>query len=396
MSNKIKCDKCGNEIELNSALTKDIQDKISRRYKEEYEVKFKEIQIQSEKEFEIKRKEIEERLRNELIVKVRQEYDSKIEAVKKESELKEKQNESYKQELEKYHKQLQENIEKISQYENEKRKLELDYQKKLIDAKHETEQKIKDQLKQEIDLKLLEKERQLLETQKQVQTLQQKLQQGSQQSQGEVLEEELSKILKNNFIYDEISDVPKGVRGADLIQYVKTNNGSDAGIILWELKNTKVWSKEWVSKLKQDKVSLKAHQAIIVTKTLPEDVKHFTIINGIYVSDLETFLPLALSIRAQLLELFSLSSSNKNMKTKAEQVYQYLASHEFKQRIEVWVEYFISRQQEIEKEKRYFMTKWQKEEKQIQNIVASTAGIYGDLKGLIGTSLPKITNLEID
>jgi hypothetical protein len=76
-------------------------------------------------------------------------------------------------------------------------------------------------------------------------------------------------------------------------------------------------------------------------------------------------------------------------------VYNYLISNEFKQRMEIWVEYFRERQEKINKERIYFNKKWQEEEKSIQKVMVNTAGIYGDLQGLMGSALPKVSYLEL-
>ena len=71
---------------------------------------------------------------------------------------------------------------------------------------------------------LLEKEKQLADALKVNEELKRKLQQGSQQTQGEVLELALENTLKTQFPHDEISAVGKGVRGADILQKVWDRN----------------------------------------------------------------------------------------------------------------------------------------------------------------------------
>ncbi len=49
----------------------------------------------------------------------------------------------------------------------------------------------------------------------------------------------------------------------------------------------------------------------------------------------------------------------------------------------------------IEKEKRYFNIKWARQEKEIRKVIDHTHGMYGDLQGVIGKSLPEIKLLEL-
>ena len=73
--------------------------------------------------------------------------------------------------------------------------------------------------------------------------LQRKSQQGSQQLQGEVLELAIEAGLGRSFPLDTIEEVKKGVRGGDVIQRVVTRTGQAAGVILWETKRAKDWTR---------------------------------------------------------------------------------------------------------------------------------------------------------
>ena len=50
-------------------------------------------------------------------------------------------------------------------------------------------------------------------------------------------------------------------------------------------------------------------------------------------------------------------------------------------------------QDELQEERRIAERRWAKRDKQIQRVIANTSGMYGDLQGLIGTSLQAIPAL---
>jgi len=50
---------------------------------------------------------------------------------------------------------------------------------------------------------------------------------------------------------------------------------------------------------------------------------------------------------------------------------------------------------DVEPEKRWFTTKWARQEKEIRKIIESTQGTYGDLQAVTGRSLPTIAALEL-
>ena len=74
-------------------------------------------------------------------------------------------------------------------------------------------------------MKEADKDKQLADLHKQIEELQRKAEVASQQAQGEVQEIELESILAQQFRFDKIEPVPKGVRGADIIQRVYDETG---------------------------------------------------------------------------------------------------------------------------------------------------------------------------
>jgi hypothetical protein len=47
-------------------------------------------------------------------------------------------------------------------------------------------------------------------------------------------------------------------------------------------------------------------------------------------------------------------------------------------------------------EKRSTMLKWKKQEEQIDKLDSNNINFYGDLKGIVGNSLPQIKGLDVD
>ena len=76
-------------------------------------------------------------------------------------------------------------------------------------------------------------------------------------------------------------------------------------------------------------------------------------------------------------------------------LYEYLTGNEFKHRVEGIVEAFGTLQDDIEREKRWFSSKWARQEKEIRKVIDHTHGMYGDLQGVTGRALPEIKSLEL-
>lgn len=308
---------------------------------------------------------------------------------------------------------LKEELEEKSKKLDESRKVELEIRKervKLEEEKKELELKTQrtideerakiaaESFKKAMDenrMKNLEHEKKESDLLKQIEELKQKAQQGSQQLQGEVLELELENILKKDFPYDELREVPKGVKGADLLQVVKNNSGRECGIIIWELKRTRSWTDGWIAKLKEDQRQVKAQIAVIISQVLPAGVKNFTQKDGVWIGNFDSILGLGLLLRSTIIELASIKSSVVNKHEKKEILWNYLTSVEFRQRLEAMYDYYQQVKNDLDREKEFFRRKWSKEEKSIDLLMENITGIHGDLQGIVGRSLPEIKNTEM-
>lgn len=78
-----------------------------------------------------------------------------------------------------------------------------------------------------------------------------------------------------------------------------------------------------------------------------------------------------------------------------ELIYQYLTGPRFRHRVEAIVEKFSEMQADLDKERKAMTRLWSKREAQIQGVIESTVGMYGDLQGIAGKALQEIDGLEL-
>jgi len=256
-----------------------------------------------------------------------------------------------------------------------------------------------DTLKTESDnyrFKMLEKDKQLDNMKKIIDELKLKSEQGSQQIQGEIFEENLEKILITKFPQDHILPVPKGIKGADILHKIYNEKGLYCGTIIWEVKNTKTWNNEWINKLKDDQLEIRADISVLMTKTLPKNINNFEYTNGIFITDYKSVIGLSTTLRNSIIQIEITKQSLEGKDDKKEVLYKYLSSQEFRQKVESIVETFSMMKNDLDTEKRVITKTWSKREKQIERIANNTTKIYGDIQGLIGTSLQQIKNLELE
>ena len=370
MNETIKCPNCDELFELSEAISYDIEKRIKKKH---------------EIEIEEKRKAFEEKAKKDAYESVTLELsDLREQLEEKTTNLKE----ARKQELELLKKQRE--------LQEKEENMELEVTRKLDEERQKILEKATGKFEEEHRLKDAEKDKKLNDMKKQIDELKRKSEQGSQQTQGEVLELDLENILKKSFTHDNIEPVPKGIKGADVLHKVHSPSGQFCGTIVWETKRTKAWSDKWIAKIKEDQRRVKGEIAVILTTVLPKDVRSFAHINGIWVTDYSSMVGLATAIRMGLIEVANTKQAAVGKKGKMEVVYNYLSGSDFKQKVEAIAEAYKDMKDDLEKEKNAYTKHWAKREKQLELISANTALMYGDIHGIIGKSLPEIKLLEIE
>jgi len=279
--------------------------------------------------------------------------------------------------------------------DEEKRELDLTIEKRVQASVGQIQIKARQEADEAAHLRVAEKDQTIESMTRTIEELKRKAEQGSQQSQGEVLELELEELLKSRFPTDSIEPVGKGELGADVIQQVNGQVGQPAGIILWETKRTKAWSDGWLAKLRDDQRRSGADVALIISHALPKHVEHFDLVDGVWVAHPRCALPVAVALRQGLIDVSSSRLVQQGQQTKVEQVYNYLTGAKFRQRVEAVVEKFNDMHDDLDKERKFMGRQWAKRETQIQAVIDSTVGMVGDLQAIAGKAMPEIPSLEL-
>jgi len=401
----ITCPQCGHEIPLTEA--------ISQRVREELEREFRARMAVQRKGLEKREKELlsrEESLR-EATRRMEEEVAKRLAREREELEkaAREKARSAYEIELKALQDELKEKGEKLNEMreaelqlrkeqrklQEERESLELENARRLDQERKALEEKLRRSLGEEFVLRQKDYEEKIRGLTEQINELKRRAEQGSQQAQGEVLERQVEEELAAAFPQDRIEPVSVGKRGADVVHAVCDASGRECGTILWEVKRTKAWSDAWLEKLREDQREAGADVAVIVSTALPRDVKGIGFKEGVWVSDHSSFTGLAVALRVNLAQLYSARKAAEGKDRKMELLYEYLSGPEFRQRVEAMVEAMRAMHQDLEREKTAMQRIWKKREKQMQRILASTAGMYGDMQGIIGASMPELAALDL-
>ncbi len=267
----ITCPKCGAEIPLTEAVSHNVREELAAQFDK---------QLHAEKQ----------KLKADAMLKAQQNVSLELADLRnqvQEQQARLNQAQSAELELRRKQRELQtahqnQELELARKLEAERLKIAAEARQQAIEAER---------------LKLNEKELIIQGLTEQITALKQRAEQGSTQLQGEVLELDLEARLAAQFPGDGVEPVAKGQRGADVLQRVRSNLGHDCGTILWETKRARNWSKDWLSKLKEDQRAAKADLAVLVSQVLPAEVIGFGWFDGVWVCDPANAMPLAVALR---------------------------------------------------------------------------------------------------
>lgn len=380
----IKCPSCGHQFEPSQALRHDLESELSKKFSAQL--------VESKKDLWAKAQEAAAKQAAEQGALEKK-------AITQELDEKRKQADAYQKDLLEAMKRERalEDREKLREVENAKKLAE---ERRTMAEESDKRQAsiLEEKLKQAQDedrKRLADKDQQMAILQKTIADLQRQAVQGSQQAQGDALENAFKDQLARAFPLDLIEDVATGENGADLLQTVRDGLGRSCGTIVWEMKNTKSWSEKWLGKLKDDRARAKADVAVLVTSALPKGVRHFGEVDGLWVTEPAYAQMVGALLRSGLLSVAETRVTNVGRESKMEALYVYLSSPQFKGRIESVMDAFTAMKNDIDAEKRAAVKHWALREKSLDRVLEGVGGMHGELKALMGSALPDVAALEL-
>jgi len=415
MPTNIKCPNCSNIFDVEDVLSADVEQKLKLQYDKQLQqsllqVKADKQKLEEEQKLFDEKKKKENELFNQKLSqeKLKMEVDLQLQLRKTigadyENEMRLlKQNNIENEERLRVSRQKEfEFLKKEQDLKHKEQELEILLQKKMLEERTLLTQQIRKEeadrgtLKEtEYQLRLKELEKQLDDQRKLADEMRRKAEQGSMQLQGEAQEILLEEILREHFPYDSITEVGKGVEGADCMQTVRNPYGSECGKIIFESKRTKTFNSAWITKLKADMRSRQADVAILVTQCYPKEMTCFGEKDGIWICSFSEVLALTNALRHTIIRISETQKAEENKGEKMQMLYSYLTGIEFRQQIETIVEGFLTLKNSITKERVQMEKTWKEREKQLEKVLISTAGLYGSIKGIAGASIGNIPLLE--
>lgn len=376
MSTTIICPNCQHEFQPEDAIQDAMKKQLRAEMKEWQNKKHEETQKQLAEERRLMAEQLRKQIEGdaEVQIKTLQQANADNEArlkIAREKELE-------------FIKKEQEILNKEKELELQLNRMLLEERNKLTEQIRQEEEKRNKLKDEEHQMKLKERDKQLEDQRRLIEEMQRKAEQGSMQLQGEVQELALEALLRNAFPFDMVTEVGKGVRGADSIQIVRNNFGQECGKIIYESKRTKDFSPDWIEKLKADMLSQGADLAVIVTQAMPKDMDGFGEKDGVWICNFGEVRALATVLRDLIIRVYTASKNEENKGDKMTMLYNYLISTEFSGQWKAIREGFMSIKMSVQKERDQMEKLWKAREKQLEKVLLNAAHIQGSIEGIAG------------
>lgn len=390
MATEIKCPNCGHQFEPSDAIREEVEKELRSKAADWQKKKNDEFLVKLEEEKKKIQLSLEENLRKNIAA----DFENKLKML-------EQNNKDNEEKLKLARQQQLEFLKKEQELINKEAELEISVQKKIQEEREKLSVEIRKLEEQrnaaketEFQLRLKEMEEKLEAQKKLAEEMKRKAEQGSMQSQGEVQELLLEEMLRTAFPFDVITEVGKGVRGADCIQTVRNGFGQECGKIIFESKRTKDFANDWIEKLKADMRSQGADVAVIVTQALPKDMSSFGEKDGVWICSFSEAKAVVHMLRDGIIKISTALKTQDNKGDKMHMLYDYLTSSEFAEQWKAIREGFLSMKISIQRERDAMEKLWKQREKQLEKVLLNAAHVRGSIEGIAGMEAIDLTLLE--
>ena len=361
-----------------------------RRKEVEFTAKERQQQLQFEQKLVDEKKQLQAIIEQSLRKSIGSDYENQLQLLQKaKNESDEKLKTARQKEME--------FLQKENALKQREEELELSVERKLQAQRNELSEQIRKQETERFNLKdteyqlrQKELEKQLEDQKKLVDEMKRKAEQGSMQLQGEAQELILEELLRDYFPFDLISEVGKGVRGADCVQTVRNKFGMECGRIIYESKRTTSFGGDWIDKLKKDMRAIGVDVAVIVSQCYPKGMDCFGEKDGVWICSFDEVKAVAYVLRDGIIKLANLAKAQDNKGDKMHLLYDYLVSNEFSEQWKAIREGYMSMRISIQKERDAMEKMWKAREKQLEKVLLNAAHIKGSIEGIAGSDMIRL------
>jgi hypothetical protein len=382
-----KCPYCG------KLLTNDEYNHAIKEFRIKAEQEYKEQQRKDREDFEDQKQKLIEKNQEEMdnLSRIYNEHSSKVVEELKTSHK--EQIEDLKKSYDELGRQRQNDFDKLldqrlAPYEEELYEKDMQLQQ-LQNKQAEFKAQVIEEAKASVQKELDEKDTQIGRYKEKVDELGKQLSETQSERKGQVGEEYLLRILRDEFQKkgDLFVQETRGTSGADIIQQIGTTSGELLETTIgYDNKEAATITAKDIEKAKKDKESLGTDYFIIVGNLPKENAKkelYYAEKDGILLVNPDIIVAVAGIIRRAIIEISKQSSSKQDKETKQAKVYDYVRGRDFNRQIESICVIHDDMSKLQDKEEKDHKTLWKKREELHKQLRKTYIDISSGLDSII-------------
>jgi hypothetical protein len=210
------------------------------------------------------------------------------------------------------------------------------------------------------------------------------------QIEGLLEEDKLLAKLQELFPQDKFEHPGKG---GDILQFV-IEQGQQIGIIVYECKKVKYFDKKHIDQAKTARRMRGADFAVLVTNVFPSKKQYYFVEKAVFVISPISLEPITQTLRDSLVRIYMLRLSNEAKSKAVQQVYDYLSSNEYSNKVNDLASQLMDLGKELKTEITSHKKVWEKRYKTYQNLYIDIGVIDHKLRTLI-KGLPGSKTLQL-
>lgn len=199
------------------------------------------------------------------------------------------------------------------------------------------------------------------------------------QIEGLLEEDRLLAKLRELFPQDRFEHPGKG---GDIIQFV-IEQGQQIGVIVYECKKVKNFDKKHIEQAKTARRIRGADFAVLVTNVFPSKKQYYFVEKTVFVISPVSLEPITYTLRESIVSIFMLRLSNEAKSKAVQQVYDYLSSNEYSNKINDLASQLTDLGKELKTEITLHKKVWEKRYKTYQSLYIDIGAIDHKLRSLI-------------
>ena len=208
---------------------------------------------------------------------------------------------------------------------------------------------------------------------------------------GAINEADIARDLTEAFPDDEITRTGKCGDIVQVVRYRTDQRLEQAGVILYECKDTKNWSNGFITQVKADGRTLHTPYLLLVSKTLPGKEKGTCVSDDVIVADPPHARHLARILRRMVIETHRAELAGQDRAAKTARLYEYLRGDEFREQLAAVVAAGNKLTDMLQAERKDHERGWNKRQQAYDELVHDSVAIEETIQGIIESAAPQNT-----